>query len=78
MREKENDKYVGKKYGKWTVVDWILTEKGVAWMCECECGRVKKQKVWNVKSGRSMMCKVCSVKERRRRRYESKEFNINN
>ena len=73
MRVKENNKYVGKKYGKWTVVDWVMTEKGVAWICECECGKRVQQKVWNVKSGRSTMCKECSVKERRKRRDGHKD-----
>ena len=56
----------GKRINDWTVVNYLLTEKGVMWVCECKCGRLKKQKVWNVKSGKSRMCKWCSAKLRKK------------
>ena len=56
----------GKRINDWTIVDYLLTEKGVMWVCECKCGRLKKQKVWNVKSGKSRMCKWCSAKLRKK------------
>ena len=55
----------GKKINDWTVVDYVLTEKGVMWVCECKCGRIKRQKVWNVKSGKSKMCRACRDKQNR-------------
>ena len=67
MRTRENDKMIGNRYNKWEVIGWERGKKGIEWVCRCECGEVKVQKVDNVKSGRSRMCKRCSVRERRER-----------
>ena len=48
--KRSNDEWVGKKVNDWKIVDYYINEKGVMWVCECKCGRIKKQKVWNVKS----------------------------
>ena len=70
--KRKNDEWKGKKINDWTVVDYVLTEKGIAWVCECKCGRIKTQKVWNVKSGKSKMCRWCSAKERKERKEKGK------
>jgi len=63
-----NDEWIGRKINDWKIVGVVSTPKGIAWMCECKCGRVKQQKVWNVKSGKSKMCRECRTKENRERR----------
>lgn len=68
--KRKNDEWVGKKINEWKIVDYVLTERGIKWVCECKCGRIKVQKVDNIKSGRSRMCKVCSGRLRRRDKEE--------
>lgn len=65
--KRKNDEWIGKKVNEWKVLDCVSTKKGLMWVCECKCGRIKTQKVWNVKSGKSKMCMKCSAKERWKR-----------
>lgn len=71
--KKENNEWVGRKINEWTIVDYVNTPKGVAWVCECKCGRIKTQKVWNIKSGKSKMCRACRDKAKREER-EGNDF----
>lgn len=64
--KRSNDKWVGKEINDWKILDYVIGKNGIEWMCECKCGRIKKQKVWNVTSGKSRMCKACSAKLRRK------------
>lgn len=67
----DNKNFIGEKYNKWEVIDWIEGKKGIEWICRCECGEIKKQKVDNIKNGRSKMCKKCSNKEKEKeKKYE--------
>ena len=63
--KRSNDSYVGRKINEWTIVDYVLREKGVAWICRCKCGKEVEQKVWNIKSGKSKMCRECRIKKER-------------
>lgn len=74
MRRSYKD-YVGERYGKWEVIGWKEEKRGekrkdIKWICRCECGEEKEQKVDNIISGRSMMCKKCSGKSRRKEKEE--------
>lgn len=64
--KRSNDKWVGKEVNDWKIVGYVVEVGIVKLMCECKCGRIKKQKVWNVISGKSKMCKACSGKLRRK------------
>lgn len=64
--ERENRESIGRRYGKWTVIGVERGKKGLEWICRCECGEIKKQKIWNIREGRSEMCKACSGKLRRK------------
>lgn len=65
--EKENRGAIGREYGEWTVIGIERGKKGLEWICRCRCGEIKKQKIWNIRSGRSEMCKKCSGRRRRKR-----------
>lgn len=66
VEEKEHREAIGKEYGRWTVIGIERGKKGLEWICRCKCGEEKRQKIWNIKSGKSVMCKKCSGKERRK------------
>lgn len=68
--EIENRGAIGKVYGRWTIIGVERGKKGLEWICRCECGEEKRQKIWNVRSGRSEMCKKCSGKQRRKEKGE--------
>lgn len=64
--EVENRAAIGRVYGKWEVIGVERGKKGLEWVCRCECGEEKRQKIWNIRNGRSVMCKKCSGKLRRK------------
>lgn len=64
--EEENRGAIGQVYGEWTVIGIVRGKKGLEWVCRCKCGEEKRQKIWNVRSGRSRMCKACSGRLRRK------------
>ena len=49
-------------------------KKGIEWICKCKCGNIKRQKVDNIKSGRSKMCKVCSSELRKKEKKEEQNI----
>ena len=69
-----NKDYVGKRINDWYVIDWERGAKGIEWICKCKCGRIKKQKVDNIKNGRSKMCKVCSSELRKKEKKEEQNI----
>ena len=57
---------IGQKFGKWTVVgetDELLTRRNLkAWLCKCDCGKLKHRKAvseQSLKSGKSKSCGRC-------------------
>lgn len=64
--EKDNREAIGRVYGMWTVIGVERGKKGLEWICRCKCGEERRQKIWNVRSGRSEMCKKCSGRKRRK------------
>lgn len=69
----KNKEYIGIKINKWTIMDYEKDEHGGKWLCRCECGEEKWQKVCNIKNGKSKMCIKCSGKERRKEKEPKKE-----
>lgn len=58
---------IGTKFGKWLVVaatDETVTKKNLkAWLCKCECGKIKKPRAVSevaLKSGKSRSCGKCT------------------
>ena len=70
---KSNKDYVGEKINDWEIIGWEIGKKGIEWICKCKCGNIKRQKVDNIKSGRSKMCKECSSKLRKKEKQDLKE-----
>lgn len=68
-----NDKAIGERYNNWEIVGYKQGKKGLEWVCRCRCGEERVQKVDNIKSGRSKMCKKCSVKKRKGEKLEWEE-----
>lgn len=64
--EIENRRAIGRRYGSWEVIGIEKGKKGTEWVCRCICGEIRRQKIDNVRSGRSRMCKKCSGRLRRR------------
>lgn len=59
---------IGKKYGKWTVLEKIdcpmkTKSKPLYFKCMCECGEVSECRFTNLRSGRSTQCRSCRDKE---------------
>lgn len=72
-----NKDFIGKKFNNWEVIDWVIGErKEVEWICRCKCGKIKQQKVDNIKNGRSKMCKECANKKRKQEKKEKEEKKI--
>lgn len=62
----KNKDYIGQKINKWEILDFEKDERGGKWLCRCECGEEKWQKVYNIKNEKSKMCKKCSGEKRRK------------
>ena len=66
--------FIGERFNDWEVIDWTIGEKKeVEWICRCKCGKIKKQKIDNIKNGRSKMCKECADKKRKQEEKEKEE-----
>lgn len=57
------DEIVGKKFGKWTVIEYLGCEKGkgMIFKCKCECGKEQSIRYSNLIRGSTTQCKSCSV-----------------
>lgn len=53
-----NNNYIGKKFGRLTVVDKGHTDKNghIYWICKCECGNKKEISGSNLKEGKIQSC----------------------
>ena len=70
---RNNKEYIGEKFGDWEIIDWVREKKGIEWICRCKCGKIKQQKVDNIKNGRSKMCKECSNKKKAKNNKEKEK-----
>jgi hypothetical protein len=52
--------FIGKKYGRYTVVSFVKVDDGThhewQWVCRCDCGMVKTYKPAYLKSGKVVSC----------------------
>lgn len=46
----------GKTFGKWTVLSLECTKPETMWLCQCECGTIKKVSALHLKRGDSTSC----------------------
>ena len=54
----------GKKFGKWTVLNLIKTEKpGKQYECMCECGNIRIKAGTELRAKRGMQCQECQYAE---------------
>jgi hypothetical protein len=66
----------GKQFGAWTVKALYGTanKKGVhhsLWVCKCKCGEESIVTASNLKRGKNLGCKVCTVNSNRKKPFES-------
>ena len=63
--------YIGKKFGKWTVIGYggRDNQNRVLAKCQCECGETALVKVSSLIKGRSKACRICS-----KRRHSDKDL----
>lgn len=54
----------GQTFGKWTVLKRDFTKvPRVAWLCQCDCGKIHSVQGSHLKSGKSTKCKQCFLEE---------------
>lgn len=64
---------IGRKFGRWTVLERDLERKGndIFYLCRCDCGTIRTVSFRNLWSGRSQSCgcykKIHAEEERKRR-----------
>ena len=53
-----NNNYIGKKFGRLTVIDKGHTDKNghIYWICQCECGSIKEVSGTHLKEGKTQSC----------------------
>jgi hypothetical protein len=62
--ETESENIIGKKYGRWTVVEFAYRKNYLVYYnCRCECGSIRVVNLDNLKSGKTYSC-GCYNKER--------------
>lgn len=71
-----NRDYIGNTVNNWTILDFEQDKHGGKWLCRCTCGEEKWQKVYNVKNGKSKMCRKCSSKKRNKSESKNKKEKI--
>ena len=54
-----------KKFGRWTVLNYAETRNGGRsyWLCECDCGTVRKVATSHLRSGNSTSCGCISIEK---------------
>lgn len=52
----------GKKINKWTILEFIGNSKDSIWLCQCDCGFIKKQTRGVLVSNQSKQCRKCASK----------------
>lgn len=62
MNNQRNDNAIGERYNHWTVigVEYNENRKEYEWICQCDCGTISRQRVYNIRSGKSKHCRCCN------------------
>lgn len=82
--KKERAKLHGARFGKWTIQKHIRASQ---YWCVCDCGKVQKIPLYNLRTGKSTGCRKCRtdysrpsssipIHERKRMYYENKRAKI--
>lgn len=53
---------IGKRYGRWVVLERDFSKKKPYWFCRCDCGKIKSVDGYSLRSGASKSC-GCRQKE---------------
>lgn len=70
---------VGQTFARLTVTSFEGRIKGINyWNCICTCGRTRKVREWNLRTGNSKTCGICIMHERSRDLIHSKEYRAYN
>lgn len=59
MKENKVKDITGQKFGKWTALertDELADSNSYKWICQCECGTIRKVDLHSLTSGRSLSC----------------------
>ena len=62
QREKSAKKFIGKRFGKLTVIEQVIVNDSVMYKCQCDCGNTTIVKAGNLTSGNTQSC-GCLEKE---------------
>ncbi len=54
---------VGKKYGKWTILELVKFKNRSHYVIECDCGHKSRAASYHVVNGFSSSCKYCAPKK---------------
>lgn len=63
MRIKNDINYIGKKFGKWVVLEAIRIKNRTHFLVECECGRTSTPTAYHVINGFTKACNNCAPKK---------------
>jgi len=74
FKERDVSKFIGKKFGKLTVIALspLRKREGRVWLCKCECGGIKEVRTQSLTSGYVKSC-GCLHKENARKKLPSGE-----
>lgn len=63
----DKDELIGKKFGYWTVLNFISYTRGEGnrYLCRCECGIEKEVVGYYLRSGKSTQCHKCAYKNQK-------------
>lgn len=61
MNNQRNHNCIGQRYNHWTVIDVVYNDnrKEYEWVCQCDCGNIVQQRVYNIRNGKSKHCRQC-------------------
>ena len=62
------DDLIGKKFGKYTVIEYVYMPKMV--LCRCDCGIERTVRVGRLISGATEQCLECFRKTRKKRTFK--------
>ena len=53
---------IGKRYGRWIVLERDFSKKKPYWFCRCDCGKIKSVNGYSLRSGASKAVAVYKKK----------------
>jgi hypothetical protein len=62
--ERSLEKYIGMKFGKRTVLEYLPEKNRHTFLCRCECGKLANVQLASLKLGKSISCNSCAMKVR--------------